>query len=79
MTRRTSSSAQAPYRGGVYSVDDGIAEVEADAAERQQNYTNALRRRAGAPPALVRIHSSAADEDPAGEENDDQEAQLKAG
>lgn len=75
MTRRASSSAQAPYRGGVFSVDDGIAEVEADAAERQQSYTTTLRRRAVAPPALVRIHSSAAGEDPPGEEIDDQEDQ----
>ncbi|KAH6851346.1 Sodium/calcium exchanger protein-domain-containing protein [Chaetomium sp. MPI-CAGE-AT-0009] len=74
--RRASSNAQAPYRGGVFSVDDGIAEVEADAAERQQSYSTTLRRRAGAPPALVRIHSSAADEDPASEGADDQADQT---
>lgn len=57
MPRRTSSTAQAPHRGGVYSVDDGIAEVEADAAERQQNYVASIRRRTLAPPALSRVQS----------------------
>lgn len=67
MTRRASSNAQAPQRGGVFSADDGIAEVEADAAERQQNYAATLRRRVGAPPALAKIHSSPDDEDAEGE------------
>jgi len=69
MTRRASSSAQARYRGGVFSVDDGIAEVEADAAERQQSYATTLRRRAVAPPALARIHSHHDNDD----ENEDDE------
>ncbi|KAH6611747.1 Sodium/calcium exchanger protein-domain-containing protein [Chaetomium sp. MPI-SDFR-AT-0129] len=63
MARRASSNAQAPYRGGVFSVDDGIAEVEADAAERQQSYTTTVRRRTGAAPPLSRIHSNAGVED----------------
>ncbi|KAK4159725.1 Sodium/calcium exchanger protein-domain-containing protein [Cladorrhinum sp. PSN259] len=57
MPRRTSSTAQAPHRGGVFSVDDGIAEVEADAAERQQSYVTSIRRRTLAPPALSRVQS----------------------
>ncbi|KAK0651064.1 Sodium/calcium exchanger protein-domain-containing protein [Cercophora newfieldiana] len=61
MPRRTSSNAQAPHRGEVFSVDDGIAEVEADAAERHQSYASTLRRRTAAP-ALSRVHS-ARDED----------------
>ncbi|KAK4239218.1 hypothetical protein C8A03DRAFT_32701 [Achaetomium macrosporum] len=73
MTRRTSSSAQGRYRGEVFSVDDGIAEVEADAAERQQNYGATLRRR---PPALARIHSSHDDVDGAGEGPEDRPDQT---
>ncbi|KAL2166669.1 hypothetical protein VTG60DRAFT_2332 [Thermothelomyces hinnuleus] len=69
MTRRASSNAQGPHRGGVFSVDDGIAEVEADAAVRQQSYATSLRRRAGAPPALARIHSRQDDDD----DDDDEE------
>ncbi len=70
MTRRTSSNTQAPQRGGVFSVDDGIAEVEADAAERQQSYAATLRRRAGALPALAKIHSNPDDDD----DDDDDDA-----
>ncbi|KAM7199756.1 Low affinity vacuolar monovalent cation/H(+) antiporter [Naviculisporaceae sp. PSN 640] len=62
MPRRASSNAQAPHRGEVFSVDDGIAEVEADAAERQQSYASTIRRRPAAPPSLSRVHS-ARDED----------------
>ncbi|KAK0752564.1 Sodium/calcium exchanger protein-domain-containing protein [Schizothecium vesticola] len=57
MPRRASSNAQAPHRGGVFSVDDGIAEVEADAATRQQSYGSTLRRRTIAP-ALSRVQSA---------------------
>lgn len=58
MPRRTSSNAQAPHRGGVFSADDGIAEVEADAATRQQSYgSSTLRRRTIAPP-LSRVQSA---------------------
>ncbi|KAK3321330.1 Sodium/calcium exchanger protein-domain-containing protein [Cercophora scortea] len=58
MTRRASSNVQAPHRGEVFSVDDGIAEVEADAASRQQTYsTSTVRRRTVLPPALSRVHS----------------------
>src|SRR5688572_29170837 len=57
MPRRASSNAQAPHRGGVFSADDGIAEVEADAATRQQSYGSTLRRRTIAP-ALSRVQSA---------------------
>lgn len=62
MPRRASSNAQAPHRGEIFSVDDGIAEVEADAAERHQSYTATVRRRAVAAPALSRVHSSHGEE-----------------
>ncbi|KXX75235.1 Low affinity vacuolar monovalent cation/H(+) antiporter [Madurella mycetomatis] len=78
MTRRASSNMQAPHRGEVFSVDDGIAEVEADAAERQQNYTATVRRRALAAPAHSRVHI-ARNEDVAGERPEDHTAQADAG
>jgi Ca2+:H+ antiporter len=78
LARRASSNAQAPYRGGVFSADDGIAEVEADAAERQQNYAATLRRRAGAPPALARIHSTP-DDEAAGDGLEDPSDQTDSG
>ncbi|KAJ9149930.1 Low affinity vacuolar monovalent cation/H(+) antiporter [Pleurostoma richardsiae] len=63
MTRRTSSSAQAPHRGEFFSVDDALDEVEADQAESQQPQptyaSSTVRRRpalSGAPP-LSRVHS----------------------
>lgn len=62
MARRTSSNAQAPHRGEVFSVDDGIAEVEADAAERQ-NYASTLRRRTLAP-VLPRVNSDPDEDEP---------------
>ncbi|KAL2184743.1 hypothetical protein L209DRAFT_399117 [Thermothelomyces heterothallicus CBS 203.75] len=78
MTRRASSNAQGPHRGGVFSVDDGIAEVEADAAVRQQSYATSLRRRAGAPPAHARIHSRQDDDDDDDElEDEDDDAANK--
>lgn len=40
MTRRASSNAQAPHRGGVFSTDDAVDEVEEEeAAERAQTYS----------------------------------------
>ncbi|PSR78380.1 Sodium/calcium exchanger protein-domain-containing protein [Coniella lustricola] len=57
MTRRASSNVQAPHRGGVFSADDALEEVEADQIGRQQSYST-LRRRANAPPPLGRIPSS---------------------
>ncbi|KAK0710794.1 Sodium/calcium exchanger protein-domain-containing protein [Lasiosphaeris hirsuta] len=62
MARRTSSNAQAPHRGEIFSVDDGIAEVEAETVGRHQSYTSTIRRRTLAPPPLSRVHSSV-DED----------------
>lgn len=60
MPRRASSNAQAPHRGGIFSADDALEEVEADQVfERQHSYSSTVRRRAGAaPPALSRIQSS---------------------
>jgi Ca2+:H+ antiporter len=39
-------------------VDDGISEVEADEAERQQSWASTIRRRTHAAPGLSRIHSA---------------------
>jgi Ca2+:H+ antiporter len=36
ISRRPSSNPQAPHRGEVFSVDDGISEIEADFAQRQR-------------------------------------------
>ncbi|KAI0908385.1 calcium permease [Ustulina deusta] len=63
MTRRTSSSTQAPYRGGIFSTDDDIREVENDAARQPYNVestrqTSTMRRRTIAPPALSRVQSN---------------------
>lgn len=59
LPRRLSSTAQAPHRGGVFSVDDEISEVEADAAVRQHSYSSTLRRRSHAPPPpLSKLHSA---------------------
>ncbi|KAK0668775.1 Sodium/calcium exchanger protein-domain-containing protein [Cercophora samala] len=73
MPRRTSATAQAPHRGGVYSVDDGIAEVEADAVERQHSYVASIRRRTHAPPSLSRVHSR--DEDGPSDWPDEQQVE----
>lgn len=76
MARRTSSNTQGPYRGGVFSVDDGIAEVEADAAKRHQSHTASLRRRpVGAPAASSKIHLPL-DEDAAGDEPEERTEQA---
>ncbi|AEO71011.1 uncharacterized protein THITE_2122929 [Thermothielavioides terrestris NRRL 8126] len=78
MPRRASYNAQALHRGGVFSVDDGIAEVEADAAERQQSYAATLRRRAAPPPTpLARIHSPS-DDDPTDDAHADQVGQTSS-
>ena len=64
MTRRTSSSAQAPYRGEIFSTDDDIREVENDEVGRQSynvdstRQTSTMRRRTMAPPALSRVQLS---------------------
>lgn len=60
MPRRASSNAQAPHRGGIFSADDALEEVEADQVfERQHSYSSTVRRRPGAAaPALNRIQSS---------------------
>lgn len=57
MPRRASSNAQQPYRGEVFSVDDGISEVEEDQAERQQSWASTIRRRTHAP-TLSKLHSN---------------------
>lgn len=58
VTRRASSNAQAPHRGEVFSVDDAIREVEADAAGRTHSYSTTLRRRTLVPPSQARVQSS---------------------
>lgn len=58
LPRRASSNAQAPHRGEVFSVDDGISEVEEDAAERQHSWASTIRRRTHAVPTLSKVHSA---------------------
>ncbi|KAM0269682.1 hypothetical protein ACHAPA_003888 [Fusarium lateritium] len=65
MPRRPSSNT--PFRGGVFSADDDVHEVEADAAERQQSY----RRRPQLPTQLSRVQSHPDDEDENDDTNDD--------
>ncbi|SPO03526.1 related to calcium permease Vcx1p [Cephalotrichum gorgonifer] len=66
MPRRTSQKALRPYPGDVFSVDDDIMEVEADAAEQQrggpkreqqQPQVYGSRRRSVAPSSLARGQS----------------------
>ncbi|KAH9898699.1 calcium permease [Xylariomycetidae sp. FL2044] len=66
LPRRASSNAQAPHRGGIFSVDDDINEVENDEAERQQSFSytsepqrpsNTMRRRTKVAPTLSRVQS----------------------
>ena len=52
IARRTSTNAQTPHRGEVFSADDDIAEVQADAAERQQQIYNVSMRRRSAVPGM---------------------------
>ncbi|KAK8026077.1 hypothetical protein PG990_003900 [Apiospora arundinis] len=76
MTRRASSNTQAPHRGGVFSTDDAVDEVDEEVtAERAQSYSSprpqyntdsgrqpsTLRRRTMAAPALSRVQSSRSD------------------
>ncbi|KAK0723313.1 Sodium/calcium exchanger protein-domain-containing protein [Lasiosphaeria miniovina] len=63
MSRRTSSNTQAPHRGEYFSVDDGIAEVEAETFGRHHSYISTVRRRTLAPPTLSRVHSARDDEE----------------
>ncbi|KAF5024333.1 hypothetical protein F66182_3610 [Fusarium sp. NRRL 66182] len=65
MPRRPSSTT--PHRGGVFSADDDVHEVEADAAERQQSY----RRRPQLPTQLSRVQSRPDDNDEEDDTNDD--------
>ncbi|KAM5343133.1 hypothetical protein ACJ41O_014099 [Fusarium nematophilum] len=57
MPRRPSSTT--PHRGGVFSAEDEIHEVEADAVERQHTY----RRRPQLPTQLSRVQSRQDDDD----------------
>jgi Ca2+:H+ antiporter len=63
MPRRASSTAQTPHRRAIFSVNDGISEVEADAAQRQQNWGSTVRRRTQATPTLSKIHNALEDEE----------------
>lgn len=65
MPRRPSSNT--PYRGGVFSADDDVHEVEADAAERQQSY----RRRPQLSTQLSRVQSHTNEDDENDDTNDD--------
>ncbi|KAI1153246.1 calcium permease [Nemania diffusa] len=64
MARRTSSSAQGPHRGEVFSTDDDIREVVTGAVGRQSynvdstRQTSTMRRRTIAPPPLSRVQSN---------------------
>ena len=57
MPRRTSANPQAPYRGEVFSVDDDIAEIEADAMEQQREQSYGTRRRPHLASTLSRVQS----------------------
>ncbi|KAK8094089.1 sodium/calcium exchanger protein [Apiospora hydei] len=76
MPRRASSNTQAPHRGGVFSTDDAVDEVDEEVtAERAQSYSaprppyntdsgrqaSTLRRRTMAAPALSRVQSTRSD------------------
>ncbi|KAF5618893.1 Ca2+:H+ antiporter [Fusarium sp. NRRL 52700] len=65
MPRRPSSNT--PYRGGVFSADDDVHEVEADAAERQQSY----RRRPQLSTQLSRVQSRTNEDDGNEDTNDE--------
>lgn len=71
MSRRASSMAQTPHRREVFSVDDDISEVEADAEQRQRNWGSTVRRRTHALPSLSKMHNAPEDEN-AGEDDDEQ-------
>jgi len=75
-----------PYRGEVFSVDDDVLEVEADAAEQQQQGYGSRRRSVATRPALPRGQSQlrlneADDEAPeaVAEEEDDNEESMHHG
>lgn len=70
MSRRASSNVQAPHRGQEFSVDDDVAEIEDDLANRQntlagsssgygttRHQSSTLRRRPAAPMTLSRVTS----------------------
>jgi Ca2+:H+ antiporter len=72
MPRRPSSNT--PYRGGVFSADDDVHEVEADAAERQQSY----RRRPQLPTQLSRVQSRTNEDDENDDTNDDNDESTES-
>ncbi|KAI0484488.1 calcium permease [Xylariaceae sp. FL0804] len=82
MPRRTSSNAQAPHRGEVFSTDDDPYEVEHGAPARQPSFYNdpqrpsATRRRTMALPTLSRVqsHRSAAPEEVMIQERSDEDS-----
>ncbi|KAK1596652.1 sodium/calcium exchanger protein [Colletotrichum navitas] len=70
MPRRLSTNPSAPHRGEVFSADDDIYEVEADAAERHQGQRANIygtRRRPQLPTTLSRVQSTH------GENNEDED------
>ncbi|KAI8286898.1 Low affinity vacuolar monovalent cation/H(+) antiporter [Colletotrichum sp. SAR11_57] len=73
MTRRPSTNPSAPHRGEVFSVDDDIFEVEADAVGRQQEQQRgySTRRRPQLATTLSRVQSSRSEHGD-DEDNDDE-------
>ncbi|TDZ17616.1 Low affinity vacuolar monovalent cation/H(+) antiporter [Colletotrichum orbiculare MAFF 240422] len=72
MSRRPSTNPSAPHRGEIFSADDDIFEVEADAAERHQEHRAGYgtRRRPQLVTTLSRVQSSRSEH---GEEDDSDE------
>ncbi|KXH27138.1 sodium/calcium exchanger protein [Colletotrichum nymphaeae SA-01] len=80
MPRRLSTNPSAPHRGEVFSVDDDIDEVEADAAGRHQSRQGSTafgtRRRPQLATTLSRVQSSRSD---TGIEDDDDNDEVEDG
>ncbi|KAK7457472.1 sodium/calcium exchanger protein [Colletotrichum acutatum] len=80
MPRRLSTNPSAPHRGEVFSVDDDINEVEADAAGRHQSRQGSTafgtRRRPQLATTLSRVQSSRSD---TGIEDDDDNDEVEDG
>ncbi|WYZ37140.1 hypothetical protein EsH8_II_000646 [Colletotrichum jinshuiense] len=75
MPRRLSTNPTAPHRGEVFSADDDIYEVEADAVERHQEHSQrtgfGTRRRPQLATTLSRVQSSRSEHGEDDDEDDD--------
>ncbi|EFQ31198.1 sodium/calcium exchanger protein [Colletotrichum graminicola] len=74
MPRRLSTNPSAPHRGEVFSADDDIYEVEADAAERHQGQRANIygtRRRPQLPTTLSRVQSTHSENNEDEDDEDD--------